>query len=193
MKKGLTEIIILHDNNAPGPDFEEQVRKGKKRFWAAFKNTDGEVRATLAAFGEGCKLYTDDVPVSTIRTSVRHFIGGSGVRNIFDSVVCAMKEKGAAYSVSHEGEHPENIIFVLTAFGRDNASKNYTYNQVADMLGHQSYVYKWKFFCLTAEPLLAEQLRIPQEFVIPLNIEEEGFFPKALDELSERILTIINQ
>jgi hypothetical protein len=193
MKNGLTEIIILHDNNAPIPDFEEQVRKGSKAFWAALKKCDSEVRATLAAFGESCKMHTDDVPVSTVRTNVKHFIGGSGVRNIFDSLGCAIAQKGEAYSASDESEHPENVIFVLTSFGRDNASKNFTYRKVAKMIAHQSYVYKWRFFCLTNEAVLIEQLGIPEENIIRLDFEQEEFFPKALDELSEKILNIISR
>jgi hypothetical protein len=193
MKTGLTEIIILHDNNAPVEGFEEQVRSASKAFWAALKKCDSEVRATLAAFGECCKMYTDDVPVSTVRTNVKHFIGGSGVRNIFDSLGCAITEKGAAYSASDESEHPENVVFVLTSFGRDNASKNFTYRKVAKMIAHQTFVYKWKFFCLTSEAVLIEQLGIQPENAILLDVEEENFFPKALNDLSERILNIISR
>ena len=195
MKNGLTEIIIFHDNNAPVPNFDEQIRKCSKTFFSTLKKAeaDGEIRITLGAFGEGYKLYANDTPVAAVRLTIKNLTQGNGVRNIFDSLGNAIIEKGQAYSASDENEHPENIIFIITAFGRDNASKSFAYSQLTDMIAHQSYVYKWTFLCLTSEPLLTEQLGILPENIIRLDTEEEDFFDKALDDLAARIIAIINK
>ncbi|MCL2698198.1 MAG: hypothetical protein FWE74_08985 [Oscillospiraceae bacterium] len=195
MKIGLTEVIILHDNNAPAENFEEITRKNGRVFFNTLKKSqgEGEIRITLGAFGEEYKFYTDDTPVSSVRPMTKYFVNGNGVRNVFDSLANTMIEKGKAYSASDESEHPENIIVVLTTFGRDNASKNYTYNQVADMVAHQSGVYKWRFISVTAEPLVPEQLGIPQDFVIGIDKEEDDFWGKALNKLSEKILSQISK
>ncbi|MCL2018508.1 MAG: hypothetical protein FWG70_02005 [Oscillospiraceae bacterium] len=195
MKIGLTEVIILHDNNTP-KEVSESMNKNGKKFFSALKENqaEGEIRITLGAFGEGFKLYASDVPVAAVRPVIKNFTNGNGVRNILDSVGSAIIEKGEVYSNSDESEHPERIVFVLTAFGRDNASKSFTYSQIADMVAHQSYVYKWKFLCLTNEPFITEQLGILPENVIPLEEDEENdFFADALDELAVRIKSIINE
>jgi hypothetical protein len=199
MKTGLTEIIILHDNNAPYPSFEEIVNKSNKAFFTILKKAeaevhDGEIRITYAVSGEsgtGYKLIADDIPVAAVRLGAKNFIAASGMRDIFDAMGNTMLEKGKAYSASDESEHPENVIFILTAFGRDNASKSYTFSQIADMVAHQSYVYKWKFFCLTTEPAVPEQLGIPEECCTFINDEEDDFYEDAMDKLTGRIVYTI--
>ncbi|MDR2558855.1 MAG: hypothetical protein LBC86_04840 [Oscillospiraceae bacterium] len=195
MKAGLTEIIVLHDNNVPVEKFEEKALKSGKIFLNTMKKAqgEGEIRITLGAFGDGYTFYTDDTPVAAVRLLSKHFGGGNGVRNIFDSLANTMIEKGNAYSASDESEHPENIIVVLTTFGKDNASKSFTYNQVAEMVGHQSEIYKWNFICMTTEPLVPEQLGIPQECIISIDKEDKDFFALALVELAERVLSIVNK
>lgn len=194
MKTGLTEIIILHDNNAPVPGFEELAQKYGKAFFNTLKKSQGagEIRITLGAFGEEYKFFAEDTPVAVLRPAIKYFANGSGIRNIFDSVANAMFEKGKAYSAASESEHPENIIVVLTTFGRDNASKSYTYSQVAEMVAHQTEIYKWKFISVTSEPLVPEQLGISKENVILIDSEDEDFWMMALGELSKRILDLIN-
>ncbi|MCL2694594.1 MAG: hypothetical protein FWE60_05770 [Oscillospiraceae bacterium] len=195
MKNGLTEVIILHDNNAPTPDFDAQLNKSKSFFTtlkkAEARLPDGEIRVTLGSFGEGRKILADDIPVAAVRPIVKYLTQGVGRRDIFDSVAATMIKKGDAYRDTDEAEHPENVIFVLTAFGRDNASKSYTFSQIADMIAHQSYVYRWKFFCLTDEPLVPEQLGIPDEDVIFLDKDVDGFFVEALGELAEKIIKVV--
>jgi hypothetical protein len=195
MKIGLTEIIILHDNNAPVENFEEIASKYGKAFFNTLKKSqgEGEIRVTLGAFGEKHKFFTDDTPVAAVRPSMKHFANGNGMRNIFDSVANAMSEKGKVYNAADESEHPENVIVVLATFGRDNASKNFTYNQIAEMVAHQSDIYKWNFISITAEPLIPEQLGIPSENIIRIDKEDEDFWSKALSECASLILKLISR
>jgi hypothetical protein len=193
MKTGLTEIIILHDNNVPIKDFEEETRKYGKDFFAALKKAeaeipDGEIRITLGVFGEEFKMLANDIPVAAVRPAAKQFTPGNGTRNVLDSLGNTIIEKGKAYSNTDESEHPENIIVILTAFGRDNASKNYTYNQIADMIAHQSYVYKWRFICMTNEPTIPEQLGIPEEDTIWIDSDDEDFWGMALEKLTGRLV-----
>ena len=217
MKSRLTEIIILHDNNAPVPDFGKTARKSSSDFLAALSKIGSEIRITYANFGSGksakpatnekatpksksvpdetaqssYKITADNIPAGEVRLNARNYTS-NGTRDIFDSMGNAMIEKGKAYSQTDQNEHPENVIFVLTAFGRDNASKTFTFNQVSDMIKHQSEVYKWKFFCLANEPAVPGQLGIPEDFVIWIDSENEEFLSKALNELSERIKNLID-
>ena len=196
MKTGLTEIIILHDNNAPYPSFEDSVNKSSGAFLKALKEAeaqipDGEIRITYAVSGkggEGYNLIANDIPVAAVRLGAKNFIAAGGMRDILDAMGNTIIDKGKAYSASDENEHPENVIFILTAFGRDNASKSYTFNQVADMVAHQSYVYKWKFFCLTTEHGLPEQLGIPEDNCIWIDEENEDFYTRAMEKLTGRIV-----
>ncbi|MCL1824268.1 MAG: hypothetical protein FWG44_08720 [Oscillospiraceae bacterium] len=206
MKIGLTEIIILHDNNAPIPDFGKQARKSSSDFISILKKTGFDIRVTFANFGNGYKVTANDVPVAAVSFNAKNYIA-NGTRDIFDSAGNMINEKGKVFSETDPNEHPENIIFVLTAFGRDNASKSFTFAQIADMIGHQSYVYKWKFFCLATEPAVPQQLGIPEDCVIwmdttHLNLppaaeasasgEAENFLSQALKELAEKIKKIIS-
>jgi len=186
MKNGLTEIIILHDCNAPRPDFSKIVRASGMKFFESMKSARGEIRITYAVFGGGYKLLANDVPVGKVNLKVKDF-EGNGTRDIFDSAGKTITEKGMAYSAKDSGEHPENVIFVLVAFGRDNASKTFAFNQVRDMAGHQSWVYKWKFFCASCDSVLAEQLDIPEENFVLIEDDIEESFPDALNKLSGRI------
>jgi hypothetical protein len=192
MKSGLTEIIILHDNNAPVPNFGGQAKKVSNAFFSAMKNLNAEIRITYAVYGGGTfKFIANNAPAGSVKISVKDY-AANGARNILDSVGNMIIEKGKAYAEMDESEHPENVIFAIAAFGRDNASKNFEYNQIADMIAHQSYVYKWQFFCGASEPGLAEQLGIPEESTFLIDTESEDFFKKVVKDLEEKIKEILN-
>ncbi|MCL2108011.1 MAG: hypothetical protein FWH20_01520 [Oscillospiraceae bacterium] len=196
MKTGLTEIIFLYDSNPPMPNFDKQARKNFSDFFSGLKKTDAEIKVTFITYGgDGCRIIEDDTPVAAVRMSAKYFETAGGRRDFFDAAASAIVKKGENYSATDEAEHPENVVFVLTAFGRDNASKNFTYSQVAEMVGHQTYVYKWKFFCLTTDMTVSGQLDIPGDSVIILGSDGEGedFLSKGLKVLGEKVVQgIIN-
>lgn len=193
MKSGLTEIVFILDSNPSAPDFDKQARKSLGNFFSAMKKKDSEIKVTFAVYGSsgGYKIFADDVPVAALRMSAKYFEKGNGTRDLFDSAAGAIYEKGTAYSRTDESEHPENVIFVITAFGRDNASKSNTYSKVAEIIGHQAYVYKWRFFCLTTDTTVSSQLGIPAEAVMMLDLEDEDFLGKGLGELQKKISEIV--
>ncbi|MCL2077824.1 MAG: hypothetical protein FWH08_05390 [Oscillospiraceae bacterium] len=194
MKKGLTELIVMHDNITPVPGFQKKAQKISAEFLATLSKAQTEerqIRFTGVLFGGGYKMVADDVPIGDVKSNPDDFTA-TGTRDIFDSAAKAIIEKGSAYGNKHESEHPENIIFVIVAFGRDNASKSFTYSQVADMVRHQSEVYKWKFFCLTTDSFVSEQFGLGEDFVILLDYGEDDYFSDALKKLSERIMNIID-
>ena len=191
MKNGLTEIIILQDNNAPVPHFGKKANKCVKEFFGSMENTEGEIRITYATFGGGYKMITDNTPVEKVKIGAKDYHHANGARDVFDSAGRTIIEKGKAYSMSDQSEHPENVIFVLTSFGRDNASKYYTYTQIREMIRHQSEVYNWRFFCLTNEPFLTKQLGISDGSVIWFDEQTENSCSNAMNELSNRIKDLI--
>ena len=196
MKKGLAEVIVLHDKNAPVSGLEKTVLKCADEFLVSLRNTEAvntddlQIRFSCAVFGGEYDLFVESVPIADVKLTNKKFTV-KGTRDFFDSAANLITQKGIAYSNQPENEHPENVILILVAFGRDNASKNFTYSQVADMIRHQTEVYKWKFFCVTGDSFVSEQLGIPEEFIVLFDSKEEGFFAKALEELAARIINLL--
>lgn len=49
-----------------------------------------------------------------------------------------------------EEEKAENVLFVITTDGYENASKEYTYEKIKSMITHQKSKYGWEFIFLGA-------------------------------------------
>ena len=80
---------------------------------------------------------------------------------------------------------------LVAVFGRDNASKNCTYERLRDMIAHQRDVYKWKFFLITDFSINMEKLGIAEEDTIMIKHTQGDWFRQPVGELSDKIVGLL--
>lgn len=185
MKHDLTEIIIAESGSCP----EDGTNPGNSlgvynRLFKAQNIPDLETRVSLAL--DHGVIFTNEAAETVTLDGNRPDTAGKC--RVIDTAVEAMTAAGARYASISEDEHPGKVIFVITAFGRDNASCHNTYEKLHAMTQHQLYVYKWKFFLLTNDVFVKDKLMFSDEDTVFFDCCDPDFFEAALGKLSGMIL-----
>lgn len=75
---------------------------------------------------------------------------GMGCTALYDAVGATIHHVGKRLADMEESERPGKVLFVVTTDGYENASHNYSKEQVKAMIQHQSEKYSWEFIFLGA-------------------------------------------
>ncbi|MDR0197195.1 MAG: hypothetical protein LBI36_03120 [Oscillospiraceae bacterium] len=190
MKENLTEVIAIYSGNIPANDFVEAAKLTGEKL-KVIKDIPREVRFTVCSFGaDGAnyKKVCENLPVEKL-SAKKLFSAESGCElALIDSAAGLIDAVGERYRGTPEHEIPGRIIFVIIAFGKDNASRKHTYDQLREVIGHQSGVYGWEFYLITDTPFVAEKLGFAADRTIFAASDTQGAFPRALGELCEILL-----
>ena len=187
MKANLTEIIVLYSDTIPKPEFEKTA-KVVARGLAPLREKGEELRFTVCAFGaDGANYKKVCENAHECKVIARSLISGKSGYEIalVDSAMQLIGEVGTRYCNTPDDEIPSRIIFVTAVFGIDNASKKCTYDDLRNIIGHQSNTYKWEFFVLTDTPSNAERLGVPESNVVVTPTDTDGYLKSAIEKLCE--------
>jgi hypothetical protein len=69
---------------------------------------------------------------------------------LIDAMARAITETGKRIGEMPEDERPSNVVFAVMTDGEENSSREFTREQVFEMVKHQTDVYKWAFLFLGA-------------------------------------------
>jgi len=142
-----TDITIVLDRSGSMLSVLDDAVNGFNQFIEDQKKVEGEATVTLVQFDtvhevvyKGKKL--EDVPSLDLQPR--------GFTALLDAVGKAIAEIGEHLKAMTEDDRPKQVIFVILTDGRENSSKEYSLQQVKQMIEHQTNVYKWQFVFLGA-------------------------------------------
>jgi len=69
---------------------------------------------------------------------------------LLDALGATINNTGKALSAAPEANRPDKVVFVIITDGQENASHQFSKQQVKEMIEHQAQVYKWQFLYLGA-------------------------------------------
>lgn len=189
MNSNLHELIFILDQSAEIKDRLEEAMNGFKGLVSAQKKLPVKANLTTDIFGSEYLTVFDNVPLEKVKFTTDLF-PTSGVCPLIDSAVKAIDDVGIRLNDTWENDRPSKVIVTIVTFGRDNASKKHTYEELAEIIKHQTEVYKWTFFLMTDFSINMEKLGIPEDNTIIIKKKEEGAFQKAYDELNEKLTAL---
>lgn len=123
---------------------------GFNTFLQEQKKTPGEATITLTQFDNEYEVVyalkkIADAPELTIATFVPR-----GSTALLDAIGRTINEAGASYSKMAEADRPERVIVVILTDGQENASHEFTRDQIFKMVKEQRENWKWEFFFVGA-------------------------------------------
>lgn len=189
MNNNLHEMVFLFDQSSKIRDFYGEAQKGFKNLIESQKNCQTDANVTMCVFGSDYQTVADGVPIAKIKMN-KELLKLSGSCPFVDSAVRIIDEVGERLSKTPEYDRPSKVIVVLVNFGRDNASKNYTYGQLAEKIKHQTEVYKWSFYLLTDFSINMEKLGLPEENTFIVKFSDKNSFADEYQKLSDSILRL---
>lgn len=192
MNNNLHELIFVLDQSAEIKDQYKDAERGFIELIEAQKKAKTDTAVTVNVFGSEYLTVCDNTPIEKFKTSEKLF-PLSGVCPLIDSAKKAIFDAGERLNRTYEGCRPCKVIVVMVTFGRDNASKKHTYAELAEVIRHQTEVYKWSFFLLTDFSINMEKMNIPEDNTVIVKKSEPNAFIKAYLELNEKITALRNE
>src|SRR5690554_6459471 len=150
MKKDLTELVFILDRSGSMNGLEMDTIGGFNSLLEKQKDERGEALVTTVLFDDDYELLHDRINIKGIKpiTEKEYFVRGTTA--LLDAVGRTIQKFGNAQKHTAEEERAEHVMLVITTDGMENASREYTYGRVRQMVEHQKSKYGWEFIFLGA-------------------------------------------
>ncbi|MCD8511685.1 MAG: VWA domain-containing protein [Bacillus sp. (in: Bacteria)] len=137
---------------------------------------EGETRLTTVLFDDQYELLWDGVNATEVKLTKKEYYV-RGCTALLDSIGKTIIDVGLRLSKVKEEERPGNVIFVITTDGMENASREFTYEKVKELIKHQQEKYNWEFIFMGANIDVAKEaddLGISMDNAFVFEASEQG-------------------
>lgn len=177
MKKGLTELVFILDRSGSMSGLERDTIGGYNAMLKKQKNESGEAVITTVLFDDKYELLHDRINLRGIEpiTDEEYFVRGSTA--LLDAVGRTISKIGNVQKHTAEDERAEHVMFVITTDGMENASREFTYEKVRQMIEGQKSKYGWEFIFLGTNIdaiEAAERFGISKDRATNYNADSQG-------------------
>ena len=176
MNMNLTEIVFLIDRSGSMGGLETDTIGGFNAFIDKQKQLEGNTIVTTVLFDDKYEVIWKGITAEKVKlTNKEYFVRGSTA--LLDAVGKTILEVGYRLSNMVEEARPAKVIFVITTDGMENASKEFTYKKVKELIKHQQEKYHWEFIFLGANidaAKEADSIGISQNNAFSYEASKEG-------------------
>ena len=150
MKKNLTEIVFILDRSGSMAGLENDTIGGFNAMIRKQKEEAGEAYVSTILFDNYTEVIHDRVDIQKIQPMTHKDYYVRGCTALLDAVGKSIRHIRNVHKYAREEDRPEKTIFVITTDGMENASKEYSYERVRQMIQHEKEKYGWEFIFLGA-------------------------------------------
>jgi hypothetical protein len=176
MKRDLTEIIFLLDRSGSMGGLERDTIGGFNAFIEKQRKLEGETIVTGILFDDQYEPLWNGIDAKEVLLTEKNYYV-RGCTALLDAVGKTIFDVGYRLSNTKEEERPGKVIFVITTDGMENASREFTYEKVKELIIHQQEKYNWEFIFLGANidaGTEAESLGINSDNAFSFEATNEG-------------------
>lgn len=142
MKKNYTHIVLLIDRSGSMITIKKDMEGGLKEFIKAQKLEPGKCTFTAAQFDH---TYEVIHKMRNLQEVEDISINPRGNTALIDSMCKLIDEVGQELKDLPQDERPEKVLFITITDGEENASREFTNEQLKQKIKHQEEKYKWSF------------------------------------------------
>ena len=147
MRNDLTDVTLVVDRSGSMEQIRSDAQGGINAFVADQAKLPGECRITLVQFDDKYEIVHSGILASQWP---EYHLSPRGATALLDAVGRAIIETGNRISAMPEAQRPGLVICVISTDGMENASQEFTFKKVSEMISHQQTVYNWQFTFLAA-------------------------------------------
>lgn len=156
MNNNLTEIIFLLDRSGSMAGLESDTVGGFNAFVKKQSELDGETILTTVLFDDEYEVLWSGIDAKSAKlTEDEYFVRGTTA--LLDAVGKTILDVGYRLSKTNEDRRWGKVIFVITTDGMENASREFTYEKVKELIQHQQEKYSWEFIFMGANIDVAKE------------------------------------
>ncbi len=149
-KTNITELVYILDRSGSMSGLETDTIGGYNSMLKKQKAEPGEAFVTTVLFDDSYELLHDRVNIRELNpiTEKEYFVRGSTA--LLDAVGKTISSVGTAQKHADEARRADKVMVVIITDGMENASCEYTYRRIMDMIERQKSRYGWEFLFLGA-------------------------------------------
>jgi uncharacterized protein YegL len=150
MKADHTEIVFILDRSGSMESMRAEAVAGFNAFVAKQQAETGTANLSLVLFDHEYTPVFASLPLADVQPLVPTAYEPRGMTALLDAIGRTTNELGARLSAMPEEDRPDTVIVVVLTDGLENASQNFSFEQVGAMIKHQEDVYSWQYIFLGA-------------------------------------------
>jgi hypothetical protein len=175
MNQNLTEIVFILDRSGSMGGLESDTIGGFNSF--VTKQAEiGPTNLTTILFDDRYEILHNGIDAKkAFLTEKEYYTRGSTA--LLDAIGKTINGVGKRLGETPEAQRPGKVIFVITTDGLENASVEFSYDEVKRMITHQGEKYSWEFIFLGANIDVAregDKLGIKEDRAFCFTSDSEG-------------------
>lgn len=150
MKNNLTELVFILDRSGSMAGLEDDTIGGFNALIAKQKREEGDAFVSTILFDNLSETIHDRVRVQEVLplTPKEYYVRGCTA--LLDAVGQAIQHIQTIHKYARAEDVPERTLFVIATDGMENASHNYTTEQIKAMIEEKKEKNGWEFLFLGA-------------------------------------------
>ena len=149
MKKGLTELVFILDRSGSMGGLESDTIGGFNGMLLKQQKQEGEANVTTVLFDDQIEVVHDQFPIAVVEPLTEEDYYVRGCTALLDAIGTTIKKVENIQKRLPESMRAENVIFVITTDGQENASQEYSASMVKKMI-ETNQEKGWQFLFLGA-------------------------------------------
>lgn len=150
MKEHRTELVFILDESGSMSSLVSDTIGGFNSLIEKQKKEEGECLVSAVLFNQSQKVVYDRVPITEITQMTEWEYCPGGTTALVDAMGRAIHHIGNVHKYARLEDRPAHTLFIITTDGMENASSQYSADQVRSMVEHQKEKYGWEFLFLGA-------------------------------------------
>jgi uncharacterized protein YegL len=150
MNQNLTEIAVVLDRSGSMSACREEARNGFNSFLDSQQKAPGQCKLTLVLFDHEYIVAANGIPIAEFHPLDDTTYVPRGMTALLDAVGRTIATVGERLDNTAEDQRPGKIMVVILTDGFENASKEFSADQVRKLIQQQRSIYSWEFIYLGA-------------------------------------------
>ena len=150
MKQDYTHILIVLDASGSMSSIQDDIKGSFNEFLKKQREAKGKTVFDLYQFSDTAKRIVKSADLAQFHDDLMAKYNCTGCTALNDAVCTAIDTIGHEFADMPEPERPEHVLCVIITDGEENASKEFSTQDVKDRIKHQQEVYSWDFQFLAA-------------------------------------------
>ncbi|MCJ8008204.1 VWA domain-containing protein [Lederbergia wuyishanensis] len=149
----LTELIFLLDRSGSMAGLENDTIGGFNALVEKQCKLEGETMVTAVLFDDQYEVLWEGIDARTAKlTEKEYFV--RGYTALLDAIGKTILDVDRRFS---KDSKPDKVIFVITTDGLENASQEFTYRKIKEMIKRQEEIHQWEFIFIGANIDVAQE------------------------------------
>lgn len=145
MRNDLTELVFILDMSGSMSPLRDDTIGGYNTLLDEQKKSDGDAVVTTILFDDRYIVLHDREPIRNVNLLTDKEYAPLGTTAMLDAVGKTINSVGQKLAAMEEKDRPGNVIVTIITDGMENASKEFSWNTVKNLITEQRDKYSWTF------------------------------------------------